>query len=58
MRVLSPWIVSRPTIYAAPPSRKFKPRRVTAFLDHMTARTEEMLAAMHSRRPGTSQPGP
>ena len=56
VRVLSPWIVGRPSIYAALPSRKFTPQRATAFLDHMTARTQEMLAAMQATRHAASRP--
>ena len=56
VRVLSPWIVGRPSIYAALPSRKFTPRRVAAFLDHMTARTQEMLAAVHATGQAATRP--
>lgn len=45
VRVLAPWIVGRPSVYAALPSRKFTPQRVRAFLDYMTAQTQALLAA-------------
>lgn len=48
VRVLRPWVVGRPSVYAALPSRKFTPRRVRAFLDFMTAQTQEMLAAIEA----------
>lgn len=39
VRVLSPWITNRLTMYAALPSRKFVPRRTQVFLDHLTQQT-------------------
>jgi DNA-binding transcriptional LysR family regulator len=39
VRVLSPWITNRLTLYAALPSRKFVPRRTQVFLDHLTQHT-------------------
>lgn len=48
VRVLRPWIVGRPSIYAALPSRKFVPQRVRAFLDHMTVQTQAMLAEIEA----------
>jgi hypothetical protein len=44
--VLAPWIVGRPSVYAALPSRKFTPQRVRAFLDYMTTQTQAMLAGI------------
>jgi DNA-binding transcriptional LysR family regulator len=41
VRVLSPWITNRLTMYAALPSRKFVPRRTQVFLDHLTQQTRE-----------------
>lgn len=51
VRVLAPWIVGRPSVYAALPSRKFTPQRVRAFLDYMTAQTQALLAAMEAGPP-------
>lgn len=56
VRVLAPWIVGRPSIYAALPSRKFMPQRVRAFLDYMTAQTQEMLAQLEAGPPGPAGP--
>jgi DNA-binding transcriptional LysR family regulator len=39
VRVLSPWITNRLTMYAALPSRKFMPRRTQVFLDHLSEKT-------------------
>jgi len=39
VRVLSPWITNRLTLYAALPSRKFVPRRTQVFLEHLTQST-------------------
>jgi len=39
VRVLSPWITNRLTMYAALPSRKFMPRRTQVFLDHLSEQT-------------------
>lgn len=52
VRVLKPWIVGRPSVYAALPSRKFMPQRVRAFLDFMAAQTLEMLAAIEAEQAG------
>jgi DNA-binding transcriptional LysR family regulator len=52
VRVLAPWHVGRPSVYAALPSRKFTPQRVRAFLDYMTAQTQALLAAMDAGTPG------
>ena len=41
VRVLSPWITDRLTLYAALPSRKFMPRRTQVFLDYLTEQTRE-----------------
>jgi DNA-binding transcriptional LysR family regulator len=52
VRVLSPWITDRLTLYAALPSRKFMPRRTEVFLDYLTeqtrARMENALATCGS----------
>lgn len=40
MRVLSPWISGRYTLYAALPSRKFLPQRTRVFLDYLTEQTK------------------
>lgn len=45
VRVLAPWITGRFTLYAALPSRKFLPQRTQVFLDHLTERTRERVAA-------------
>lgn len=39
VRVLSPWITDRFTLYAALPSRKFMPRRTQVFLEYLTVQT-------------------
>lgn len=39
VRVLSPWIVGRYTLYAALPSRKFMPQRTRVFLDYLIEQT-------------------
>jgi DNA-binding transcriptional LysR family regulator len=39
VRVLSPWIAGRLTLYAALPSRKFLPERTRVFLDYLIERT-------------------
>ena len=39
VRVLSPWITNRYTLYAALPSRKFLPQRTRVFLDYLTEQT-------------------
>lgn len=44
VRVLSPWITGRFTLYAALPSRKFLPRRTHVFLDYLTEQTREGVA--------------
>ncbi|MDO9073636.1 MAG: LysR family transcriptional regulator [Rubrivivax sp.] len=51
VRLLAPWNVGRPSVYAALPSRKFTPQRVRAFLDYTTAQTQAMLAAMEAGVP-------
>jgi len=44
VRVLSPWITGRLTMYAALPSRKFIPQRTRAFLDFLVEQTREQSA--------------
>lgn len=39
VRVLTPWITNRYTLYAALPSRKFLPQRTRVFLDYLTEQT-------------------
>jgi DNA-binding transcriptional LysR family regulator len=39
VRVLSPWITGRLTMYAALPSRKFMPQRTRVFLEHLVEQT-------------------
>lgn len=39
VRVLSPWITDRFTLYAALPSRKFMPQRTQVFLEYLTVQT-------------------
>ena len=39
VRVLSPWITGRLTIYAALPSRKFVPQRTRVFLEYLIEQT-------------------
>nr|WP_315478862.1 LysR family transcriptional regulator [uncultured Rhodoferax sp.] len=39
VRVLSPWIAGRLTLYAALPSRKFIPERTRVFLEYLTEQT-------------------
>lgn len=46
--VLRGWTVGRPSIYAALPSRKHMPRRVRAFLDHLTTQTQAALAGVQT----------
>lgn len=41
VRVLSPWIAGRFSLYAALPSRKFLPERTRVFLEHLTERSRE-----------------
>jgi DNA-binding transcriptional LysR family regulator len=41
VRVLSPWITGRFTLYAALPSRRFLPRRTQVFLDHLGQHTAQ-----------------
>lgn len=41
VRVLSPWITGRLSVYAALPSRKFIPQRTRAFLDFLVERTQQ-----------------
>lgn len=40
VRVLSPWIAGRFTLYAALPSRKFLPQRTRVFLDYLSEQTQ------------------
>jgi DNA-binding transcriptional LysR family regulator len=40
VRVLSPWIAGRFTLYAALPSRKFMPQRTRVFLDYLGLETQ------------------
>ena len=44
VRVLSPWITGRLSVYAALPSRKFIPQRTRAFLDFLVERTQQQNA--------------
>lgn len=44
VRVLSPWVTGRLTLYAALPSRKFVPQRTRVFLDYLLEQTREMSA--------------
>ncbi len=46
VRVLRPWNVGRPSVYAVLPTRKFLPQRVRVFLDHLSAQTQALLAAL------------
>lgn len=48
-RVLAPWITGRNTLYAALPSRKFIPKRTSAFLDFMTEYTRNMIKRMEAK---------
>jgi DNA-binding transcriptional LysR family regulator len=41
VRVLSPWITGRFTLYAALPSRQFMPQRTRVFLDYLTEQTRK-----------------
>lgn len=43
VRVLSPWITGRFTLWAALPSRKFMPRRTQVFLDHLSEHTRQAI---------------
>lgn len=45
VRVVSPWITDRLTLYAALPSRKFMPRRTEVFLDYLTEQTRLRVAS-------------
>ena len=45
VRVLSPWIAGRFTLYAALPSRKFMPQRTRVFLDYLTEQTRRNVAS-------------
>lgn len=45
VRVVSPWITDRLTMYAALPSRKFMPRRTQVFLDYLTEQTRLRVAS-------------
>ena len=53
VRVLRPWIVGRPSVYAALPTRKYVPRRVSAFLDYMSEQTQATLAELDALRQGS-----
>lgn len=44
MRILSPWITGRFTLYAALPSRKFMPARTRAFLELLTEQTRASIS--------------
>ena len=44
VRVLSPWITGRLSLYAAMPSRKFIPQRTRVFLDYLSERFREIRA--------------
>ena len=44
VRVLSPWIANRYTLYAALPSRKFMPQRTRVFLDYFIEQTRSNVA--------------
>ncbi len=44
LRVLSPWIANRYTLYAALPSRKFMPQRTRVFLDYLIEQTRNNVA--------------
>lgn len=43
VRVLSPWITGRFSLYAALPGRKFLPRRTQVFLDHLSQHTRHVV---------------
>lgn len=52
VRVLSPWIAGRLTLYAALPSRKFIPERTRVFLEYLTEQTRmQSEAAMRAYVP-------
>jgi DNA-binding transcriptional LysR family regulator len=44
VRVLSPWIANRYTLYAALPSRKFMPQRTRVFVDYLIDQTRLNIA--------------
>ena len=44
VRVLSPWITGRLSMYAAMPSRKFIPQRTQVFLDYLIEQTRKQAA--------------
>ncbi len=44
VRVLSPWIANRFTLYAALPSRKFLPQRTRVFIDYLIEQTRLNIA--------------
>jgi DNA-binding transcriptional LysR family regulator len=44
VRVLSPWIANRYTLYAALPSRKFLPQRTRVFVDYLIEQTRLNIA--------------
>ena len=45
-RVLAPWIMSRISLVAALPSRKYMPARTRAFLEHVVENTRQMTAGL------------
>ncbi|WP_101049555.1 LysR family transcriptional regulator [Macromonas nakdongensis] len=58
VRVLSPWILGRLSLYAALPSRKFLPQRTRVFMDFLTEHARRQRAqalAVCSARPGAAQ---
>ena len=44
VRVLSPWVAGRLTLYVAMPSRRFVPERTRRFLDHLVDETRRQTA--------------
>ena len=51
VRVLRPWTVGRPSVYAVLPTRKFVPQRVQAFLDYLSAQAQAMVAEIEAGLP-------
>lgn len=47
VRVLSPWITGRLTLYAALPSRKFIPQRTRVFLDYLVEQSRSQAERAH-----------
>ncbi len=43
VRVLSPWITERLSLYAALPSRKFVPQRTRVFVDYLAEKTQRIV---------------